>query len=81
MRSATHIFTVCVFAQVVYFASMGESESNFRTPGQLIESLLREKGWTQRVLAIVLKLDETGINRLVSDKRPVDAALAIALGK
>lgn len=30
-------------------------------------------------MAIVLGMDETGINRLVSDKRPVDAALAIVL--
>jgi HTH-type transcriptional regulator / antitoxin HigA len=50
-----------------------------RTPGQLIEALLAEKGWTQRVLAIVMGLDESVINRLVSDRRPVDAALAITL--
>lgn len=58
---------------------MDAGDPNFRTPGQLIEALLRDRGWTQRVLAIVLDLDETGINRLVADKRPVDAALALAL--
>ncbi len=51
----------------------------FKTPGQLISSLLDEKGWTQRVLAIVLGMDETGINKIVADKRPVSADLAIAL--
>jgi HTH-type transcriptional regulator/antitoxin HigA len=51
----------------------------FRTPGQLITALLVEKGWTKRVLAIVLGMDETGINRLVADKRPVDAAMALKL--
>lgn len=51
----------------------------FKTPGQLIAALLAERGWTQRVLAIVLGMDETGINKLVADKRSVDADLAIAL--
>lgn len=58
---------------------MGTENQDFRTPGQLIESLLKERGWTQRVLSIVLDMDETGINRLVSDKRPVDAAMAVLL--
>jgi len=58
---------------------MVTDDGNYRTPGQLIEALLLAKGWTQRVLAIVLELDETGINRLVADKRPVDAAMALAL--
>jgi len=52
---------------------------DFRTPGQLIAALLSERGWTQRVLAIVLEVDETSINRLVADKRPVDAAMALTL--
>lgn len=51
----------------------------YRTPGQMIAGILNERGWTQRVLAIVLRMDETGINKLVSDKRPVDAPLALAL--
>jgi HTH-type transcriptional regulator/antitoxin HigA len=50
-----------------------------KSPGQLISSLLTERGWTQRVLALVLKMDETGINKLVGDKRSVDASLALAL--
>jgi len=50
-----------------------------RTPGQLIGSLLAERGWTQRVLALVLRMDETGINKIVGDKRPIDANLALAL--
>lgn len=58
---------------------MDPSDPGFRTPGQLIDALLRDRGWTQRVLAIVLDLDETGINRLVADKRPVNAPLALAL--
>jgi HTH-type transcriptional regulator/antitoxin HigA len=51
----------------------------YRSPGQLITALLVERGWTKRVLAIVLGIDETGVNRLAADKRPVDAAMALAL--
>ncbi len=50
-----------------------------KTPGQLIASLLAERGWTQRVLALILRMDETGINKLVGDKRSIDANLALAL--
>src|SRR6266850_1480480 len=81
--------SVCVFAQVGISSIrptkprgvlMGKiSEDDFRTPGQLIAALLSERGWTQRVLAIVLEVDETSINRLVADKRPVDAAMALTL--
>ena len=55
------------------------ADDEFKTPGQLIEALLAERMWTKRVLAIVLEMDETGINRLVADKRPVDAEMAIHL--
>src|SRR5665213_575827 len=54
-------------------------ETIYKTPGQLIDSLLAKKGWTQRVLAIVLGMGETGIARLVSDNRPVDAAISLKL--
>lgn len=56
-------------------------EAEARTPGQLLESLLGARRWTQRVLAIVLRMDETSVNRIVTDKRPIDAALAICLGE
>jgi HTH-type transcriptional regulator/antitoxin HigA len=55
--------------------------SEYPTPGQYIQALLAQRGWSQRVLAIVLDMDETGINRLVADKRPVDAQTALLLGE
>jgi HTH-type transcriptional regulator / antitoxin HigA len=54
--------------------------SQFKTPGQLIEKLLSDRGWTQRVLAIVLRMDETGVNKVVSGKRAVTAEMALSLG-
>ena len=56
-------------------------ESDHRTPGQLIEELLATRGWTQRVLAIVLGSSETGINKLIAGKQSVDAKMAIALSE
>jgi HTH-type transcriptional regulator / antitoxin HigA len=53
----------------------------YRTPGQLIQALLDSRGWTQRVLAIVLNVDETGINKIVAGKRAVDANLALGLSQ
>jgi HTH-type transcriptional regulator / antitoxin HigA len=51
----------------------------FRTPGQLIEALLAERGWTKRSLSVVLALSEATITRIVGDKQPVDAKLAVVL--
>ena len=51
----------------------------YRTPGQLIEALLEQRGWTQRVLAIVIGMGESGVNKIVSNKQPIDAAVAIRL--
>lgn len=50
-----------------------------RTPGQLISELLKERGWTNRVLAMVLDVSEPIVSKMVGDKRPVDAAMALSL--
>jgi HTH-type transcriptional regulator/antitoxin HigA len=44
-----------------------------------MQELLDARGWTQRVLAIVLQMDETGLNKIVAGKRPIDAQLALKL--
>jgi len=54
-------------------------DQEYRTPGQLIQALLDSRGWTQRVLAIVLDIDETGLNKIVGGKRSIDAELALKL--
>lgn len=51
----------------------------FRTPGQLIESLLEGRGWSKRSLAIILKIGETSLNRMISGQSKVTAPIAIAL--
>ncbi len=55
--------------------------NEYKTPGQLIQALLDSRGWSQRVLAIVLDVDETGLNKIVAGKRPVDADLALRLSQ
>lgn len=50
-----------------------------RTPGQLIAELLSERGWSNRVLAMVLGVNDPVVSKMVGDKRPVDAAMALSL--
>src|SRR5438045_5550526 len=52
---------------------------NHRTPGQLIQELLDQRGWTKRVLAIILEMNETALNKIMSGARALDAQLALAL--
>ena len=52
---------------------------NYNTPGQLLHALLEERGWTKRVLAIVLGMGESGVHKLVTDKQPLTAEQALAL--
>ncbi|MFP2961856.1 transcriptional regulator [Myxococcus sp. 1LA] len=56
-------------------------ESSLRTPGQLIQQLLDERGWTQQVLAAVLACNKATISLIVAGKRDVDAQLALTLEK
>ncbi len=53
----------------------------YRTPGQLIDALLAECGWTKRVLATVLGFDETVVNKLITGRRAIDGFMALALGE
>ena len=58
---------------------MTSESEDFRTPGQLLEALLKARCWSQRILSIVLEMDETGVARLISGKRDIDAPLALVL--
>jgi len=53
--------------------------NEYKTPGQLIESLLGERGWTQRLLASVLDISESTTNKLISGNQAVTAEIAIGL--
>lgn len=54
-------------------------QMHYRTPGQLIEALLTERGWNNRILAAVLEVEETGISKLISSKKAVTPEVAISL--
>ncbi len=49
------------------------------TPSQLIEVHLRQHGWTQRVLALILGMNEQTVSRIMSGAKPIDAELALTL--
>ena len=57
---------------------MQESDE-FKTPGQLLAALLEERGWTNRVLAVVTESEESGISKLIADKKAVTPEIAIML--
>lgn len=54
-------------------------EEHYKTPGQLIAALLEQRGWTNRVLAVVLEAEETGVSKLIADKKAVTPEIAISL--
>jgi HTH-type transcriptional regulator / antitoxin HigA len=58
---------------------MDNASEDFRTPGQLITSLLQERGWSNRVLAAVLEAEETGVSKLLTDKKSVTPEIALSL--
>lgn len=58
---------------------MSSLDGIFKTPGQLLQSLLTERGWTKRILAAVLETEETGISKLATDKKAVTPEIALAL--
>ena len=60
---------------------MSHALDEFRTPGQFLQYLLESRGWTQRVLALVLGIDESGLNKIIAGKRPLDADIALPLSQ
>lgn len=60
---------------------MALSLGKFRTPGQLVKHLLDQRGWSQQALAIVLEVDQTGLNKVITGKRPITAEMALLLGE
>lgn len=52
---------------------------DFKTPGQLIESLLEERRWSQRTLAIVIGKGEAALNKIIAGKQALDAETALIL--
>jgi HTH-type transcriptional regulator/antitoxin HigA len=58
---------------------MSLSHADYRTPGQLLRAALKEKGWSQRILAVVIGIEPTAMGRVLRDLRPIDAPMALAL--
>jgi HTH-type transcriptional regulator/antitoxin HigA len=56
------------------------SETEHVAPGPLIRELLDERGWSQRILALVLGWDEGTLSLIIAGKRDIDAAAALELG-
>jgi len=52
-------------------------QSDYKTPGQLLSKLIELRGWNQRVVAIILGVGESVINKIISGHRSVDAKMAV----
>lgn len=53
--------------------------TEYAAPGQLLEELLEKRGWTQRILAVVLQKDETTVSKIIAGKSAVTTETALAL--
>ncbi len=53
--------------------------TEYSMPGQLIAELLDRRGWTQRILAIVLEKDESTVAKMISGKGTITTDTALAL--
>lgn len=71
--------TIALFADLRKLTYKADMKTEPKTPGQLINDELKRRGWTKRVLSVILEMDETAVNRLASDKRAVTADIALAL--
>lgn len=56
-------------------------EEEYKYPGQLIQHLLEQNGWTKRVLSTVLGVDESTVNKLISGTKRMDANTALSLSE
>jgi HTH-type transcriptional regulator/antitoxin HigA len=53
--------------------------NEYKTAGQLIGALLEQRNWTRRTLAVVTGVDETGLNKIITGKRGIDAKTALIM--
>ena len=53
--------------------------ASYKTPGQFLSALLKERGWTTQALAIVLGVSESFVTRMRTDQRRVTAEMALSL--
>ena len=62
------------------FARMFSMETEpYKSPGQLIEALLSERGWTQVVLGEMLGVGKWTLSKIAAGKQSVTAEMAVAL--
>jgi HTH-type transcriptional regulator / antitoxin HigA len=60
---------------------MSNEMADFQTPGQYIQSLLAERGWTQEVLANVMDVSIQHVSRIVNDRVSLDAEKSLVLAE
>jgi HTH-type transcriptional regulator/antitoxin HigA len=56
-------------------------DAEHRTPGQLIQSLLEARQWSQRTLSIVLGISETLVSKIIGGSQSLTAEIALGLSE
>ena len=56
-----------------------QTMEHIKTPGQLIEFLLNERGWSQVLLSSILGKDASTVSKLVTGKLDISPELAVLL--
>lgn len=54
--------------------------ADYRTPGQFLDALMSEKGWSQELVGLVLGMPRQAVGRYVRDEKAIDAPMALRLG-
>lgn len=58
---------------------MSTKNEQYKTPGQLVSNLLKERGWTQKTLSVIMGVDSNAVSLIINAKRQVDASMAVVL--
>lgn len=51
----------------------------FKTCGQLLEHLLKERNWSQKDLSNIINITESTVSRIIANKKPIDIKMALLL--
>lgn len=55
------------------------NQKDFNSPGELLDHLLTERGWSQRILATVMGVSYSYVSKLVTGSKGVSATVALQL--
>lgn len=70
---------MCSLRKIANSAKLKIMKDEHKTPGQLLKDLLAQRGWSKRVLSVVLGMNEATVNKLAADKQRFTAEISLDL--